>query len=36
MKARLAMAMCSGAWIRVLQTDPMIASYVQSRLNDSS
>jgi hypothetical protein len=36
MKARLAMAMCSGAWIRVLQTDPMLASYVQSRLNDSS
>jgi hypothetical protein len=36
MKARLAMAMCSGAWIRVLQTDPMLASYVQSRLYNSS
>jgi hypothetical protein len=36
MKARLAMALCSGAWIRVLQTDPMLASYVQARLNDSS
>jgi hypothetical protein len=36
MKARLAMAMCSGAWIRVLQTDPMLASYVQSRLNNTS
>jgi hypothetical protein len=36
MKARLAMALHSGAWIRVLQTDPMLASYVQSRLNNSS
>jgi len=36
MKARLAMALSSGAWIRVLQTDPMLASYVQSRLNNSS
>jgi hypothetical protein len=36
MKARLAMAMRSGAWIRVLQTDPMLASYVQTRLNNSS
>jgi hypothetical protein len=36
MKARLAMALRSGAWIRVLQTDPMLASYVQSRLNNSS
>jgi hypothetical protein len=36
MKARLAMALHSGAWIRVLQTDPMLASYVQARLNDSS
>jgi hypothetical protein len=36
MKARLAMALCSGAWIRVLQTDPMLAGYVHSRLNNSS
>jgi hypothetical protein len=36
MKARLAMALRSGAWIRVLQTDPMLASYVQSRLYNSS
>jgi hypothetical protein len=36
MKARLAMALHSGAWIRVLQTDPMLASYVQSRLYNSS
>jgi hypothetical protein len=36
MKARLAMAMCSGAWMQVLQTDPMLAGYVRSRLNDSS
>jgi hypothetical protein len=36
MKARLAMALHSGAWIRVLQTDPMLAGYVHSRLNNSS
>jgi len=36
MKARLAMALCSGAWMQVLQTDPMLAGYVRSRLNNSS
>jgi hypothetical protein len=36
MKARLAMALRSGAWLQVLQTDPMLASYVQSRLYNSS
>jgi hypothetical protein len=36
MRARLAQAMGSGAWIRVLQTDPALAGYVRSRLNNSS
>ena len=36
MKARLAMAMHSGAWLQVLQTDPVLATYVRSRLNNSS
>jgi len=36
MKGRLAMAMHSGAWLQVLQTDPMLAAYVRSRLNNSS
>ena len=36
MKARLAMAMSSGAWMQALQTDPMLAAYVRSRLNNSS
>ena len=36
MKARLAMAMHSGAWLQVLQTDPVLATYVRARLNNSS
>jgi hypothetical protein len=36
MKARLAMAMRSGAWLRVLQTDHRLAGYVRSRLNNDS
>ncbi len=36
MKARLAMALHSGAWMQVLQTDPMLAGYVRSRLYNSS
>jgi hypothetical protein len=36
MKARLAMALSSGAWMQVLQTDPALAVYVRTRLNDSS
>lgn len=36
MKARLAMALRSGAWMQVLQTDPALASYVHSRLYNSS
>jgi len=36
MKARLAMALRSGAWMQVLQTDPTLAGYVRSRLNNSS
>jgi len=36
MKARLAMALRSGAWMQVLQTDPVLAGYVRSRLNNSS
>ena len=36
MKARLAMAMSSGAWLQVLQTDRQLAGYVRSRLNNSS
>jgi hypothetical protein len=36
MKARLAMVLCSGAWMQVLQTDPMLAGYVRSRLYNSS
>jgi hypothetical protein len=36
MKARLAMALRSGAWMQALQTDPVLAVYVRSRLNNSS
>ncbi len=36
MKARLVMALRSGAWVMALQMDPRLASYVYSRLNDSS
>ena len=36
MKARLARAMRSGAWMQVLQTDQALAGYVRSRLNNSS
>ena len=36
MKARLARAVRSGAWMQVLQTDQALAGYVRSRLNDSS
>jgi len=36
MKARLAMALHSGAWMQVLQTDPALAGYVRSRLYNSS
>jgi hypothetical protein len=36
MKARLTMAMHSGGWMQVLQTDPALAVYVRSRLINSS
>ena len=36
MRARLAMALSSGAGVQVLQTDPALAEYVRSRLNNSS
>ncbi len=36
MKARLVVALRSGAWVMALQMDPRLASYVYSRLNDSS
>jgi len=36
MKARLPMALRSGAWLQVLQTDQRLAGYVRSRLNNSS
>ena len=36
MSARLAQALASGAWMHVLQTDPMLAAYVQYRLNKRS
>ena len=36
MKARLAMALGSGAWMQVVQTDPVLAGHVRSRLNNSS
>ncbi len=36
MKARLAVALRSGAWVMALQMDPVLASYLHSRLKDSS
>ncbi len=36
MKARLVMAMRSGAWLMALQMDPMLAEYVRQLLNNSS
>ncbi len=36
MKARLEMALRSGAWVMALQMDPILASYLHSRLLNSS
>ena len=36
MRARLAMALSSGAGVQALQTDPALAEYVRSRFNNSS